>query len=87
MYNRLLKNPKTRETWLNSVANKFDRLMYDVGKPMPEGTKSIFLIRQRQVPACITFTYAKFVVDTCPLKTEAVVSWPHFPAPPSRPHT
>ena len=53
----LKKNLKTKETWLNSAVNELGRLMQDVGKQMPEGTKTMFLIRLKQVPKGRTVTY------------------------------
>ena len=61
-YRELITNPETRDTWMSSAANEFNRLA--------KGTNTIKFIRHNDVPKGRMPTYGRFVCDIRPQKTE-----------------
>jgi hypothetical protein len=65
----LLQGPD-KEEWWASNANEFGRLTQGVLPHMPTGTETKRFIKHTDVPADLKATYARFVCDKRPLKTE-----------------
>ena len=63
------KRDDIRATWNRSGANEFGRLAQGVGGRI-EGTNTIFFIHPSKIPKTRTATYARFVCDYRPQKTE-----------------
>jgi hypothetical protein len=65
----LLQGPESAEWWASN-ANEFGRLTQGVLPHMPTGTETMRFIKHTAVPADRKATYARFVCDERPLKTE-----------------
>jgi hypothetical protein len=65
----LLQGPDKDEWWASN-ANEFGRLTQGVLPHMPTGTETMRFIKHTDVPADRKATYARFVCDERPLKTE-----------------
>jgi hypothetical protein len=65
----LLQGPD-KDDWWASNANEFGRLTQGVLPHMPTGTETMRFIKHTDVPADRKATYARFVCDERPLKTE-----------------
>jgi hypothetical protein len=68
-YRHLIKNPKTRDTWLRAAANEFGRLMTGLKRGI-NGTQTMRFIYKHQVPKGRKVTYARFCCDFRPQKDE-----------------
>jgi hypothetical protein len=68
-YEKLITDPATKATWTRSAANEFGRLAQGVGGRIT-GTDTIKFISMNDVPKNRTVTYARFVCDYRPQKTE-----------------
>jgi hypothetical protein len=69
-YRELITNPKTKAIWTKSAANEFGRLAQGVGGRI-SGTNTIQFIKHTDVPKDKVPTYARFVCDIKPHKTES----------------
>jgi hypothetical protein len=65
----LLTGPDSEEWWASN-ANEFGRLTQGVMPHMPTGTETMRFIKHTDVPSDRKATYARFVCDERPLKTE-----------------
>ena len=70
-YKQLINHPdrKFRQTWPRSSANEFGRLVQSVGGRI-EGTDTIKFLRYYEMPKHRHPTYARFVCEIHPQKTE-----------------
>ena len=70
-YRQLIHHPRTdiRERWHHSAANEFGLLTQGVGTRI-KGTNTIFFIPANKLPKNQKATYARFVCDHRPQKTE-----------------
>jgi hypothetical protein len=68
-YDKLIMDPATQSTWKRSAANEFGRLAHAVGGRV-QGTNTIKFIPVADVPKNRTVTYARFVCDCRPQKSE-----------------
>jgi hypothetical protein len=71
-YRQLMKNPKYKNAWSLSAANKFGRLANGIGGRIKQPTNTIQFISQNKVPADrrIDVTYGQFVCSVRPKKAE-----------------
>ena len=68
-YRELITDPLTKKAWTKSSANEFGRLAQGVGKRI-KGTNTIRFIPVTDIPKGRTITYARFVCDVRPQKSE-----------------
>jgi hypothetical protein len=69
-YRHLIKNPKTRDTWLSAAANnEFGQLMTGLKRGI-HGTRTMHFIYKHQVPKGRKVTYARFCCNYRPQKDE-----------------
>ena len=70
-YKQLINHPdcKVRQMWQRSSANEFGRLAQGVGGRI-EGTETIKFLQYHEMPKDWRPTYARFVCEICPQKTE-----------------
>ncbi len=70
-YRKLLSNPKYKEVWSHSSANKFGRLAQGVGTWI-QGTNTIFFVSKNEIPFDCSkdVTYRKFVCKYKPDKAK-----------------
>ena len=68
-YKHLINDPETAPTWNPAAANEFGRLAQGVGGRI-NGTNTVRFIHKREIPKGKRPTYARFVCDIRPHKTE-----------------
>jgi len=72
-YQKLAKDPATREIWTTAFGKEFGNLAQGDDKTKTEGTNSIFVLALHEIPNIPkdrTVTYARIVVDHCPQKPD-----------------
>jgi hypothetical protein len=72
-YQKLAKDPVTREVWTTAFGKEFGNLAQGDAKTGTEGTNSIFILERNEIPNIPgdrTVTYARIVVDHRPQKPD-----------------
>ena len=80
-YHQFITGQTTKQDWLLLAANEFSRLALGV-RSCVEGTTTVFFLPRHKIPQNKNFTYAHFVCDYHPCKSEPnptcnLIEYPH----------